>query len=126
MNRRHALGVIASLGPALLLPPAARSAAPPLTARQVFASIKAATKQPWNPNPTDDRIHFGELDWPVTGIATCSYATMDILAEAQRAGLNYIIPHECTFYERYDDLAQSILADDDPTLSGTNTCATIA
>jgi len=40
-----------------------------LTAREVFRQIKAATGQPWDPNPTDDRIIFGDRNVPVTGIA---------------------------------------------------------
>lgn len=88
-----------------------------LTAREVFRQIKAATGQPWDPNPTDDRIIFGDRNVPVTGIATCFLATIEVLRKAKAAGLNYIVPHEASFYERYDDFAESAVADDDPVLT---------
>lgn len=87
-----------------------------MTAQQVFEAIKSASGQYWNPNPTDDIIQFGDPDTPVTGIATCFFAPIVTLAAARDAGLNYIIPHECTFYERYDDIAESVIPDDDATL----------
>lgn len=96
---------------ALLTSPA--RAAAPLTAREVFAEIKRASGQKWDPNPTDDRIIFGDRTAPVTGIATCFTASLDVLRRAQAAGLNYIVPHEASFYERYDDFAESALADSD-------------
>ena len=37
--------------------------------------------------------------------------------KAKAAGLNYIIPHEATFYERYDDFAESVIPDNDPVLA---------
>jgi putative NIF3 family GTP cyclohydrolase 1 type 2 len=40
-----------------------------------------------------------------------------VLRAARAAGLNYVIPHEASFYERYDDFAESVLADDDPVLA---------
>lgn len=92
------------------------AASPPLTAREVFGRIKAASGQPWDPNATDDRIIFGDRAAPVTGIATCFTATLDVLRRAQAAGLSYVIPHEASFYERYDDLAESAVRDDDPVL----------
>lgn len=84
-----------------------------LTAREVFGRIKTASRQPWDPNATDDRIIFGGRDIAVTGIATCFTATMDVLRRAHADGLNYIIPHEASFYERYDDTASSAILDDD-------------
>jgi putative NIF3 family GTP cyclohydrolase 1 type 2 len=91
-------------------------ASKPLTARQVFAEIKRASGQKWDPNPTDDRIIFGDRNAPVTGIATCFTAGIDVLRRTQTAGLNYIIPHEASFYERYDDFAESAVRDGDPVL----------
>ena len=116
ITRRTALGGLAS---AALMPPSsawAQGRAP--TAREVFAEIKRASKQPWNPNPTDDRIIFGDRDAPITGIATCFFSSLAVLRAAKEAGLNYIIPHEASFYERYDDFAEFVLADDDPVISG--------
>lgn len=115
LNRRHILGGALS---ATMLPtlPALAQSSGALSARQVFQQIKQASGQPWDPNGTDDRIIFGERDTPITGIATCFFASLDVLRKARAAGLNYIIPHEASFYERYDDLAESALHDDDPVL----------
>ena len=114
VSRRGAIGGLA--GAALFAPRIAIGQAPSLTAREVFTEIKRASGQKWDPNPTDDRIIAGDLDIPVTGIATCFLATLDVLARARAVGLNYIVPHEATFYERYDDLAESVLPDDDPVI----------
>ncbi|MEL4395609.1 hypothetical protein AAEH73_21600, partial [Shewanella algae] len=47
-------------------PLAAALAAPgPLTAREVFRQIRLASGQPWDPNPTDDRIIFGDRNQAV-------------------------------------------------------------
>ena len=116
-TRRTALAGLAS---SLILPPtiALGQAGPrELTAREVFARIKAASGQPWDPNPTDDRIIYGNRAQPVTGIATCFSASIDVLRQARAKGLNYIVPHEASFYERYDDFAESRLPDEDLVLS---------
>lgn len=114
LTRRATLGVLIAAG---AVPPALAQGARLPTAREVFAAIKTASKQPWDPNPTDDRIIYGDLATPITGIATCFVATLDILKAAKAAGLNYIIPHEATFYERYDDFAESVIPDNDPVLA---------
>lgn len=113
IDRRATLAGLA--GAAALLPLPLR-AATPSTAREVFAAIKAASGQRWDPNPTDDRIIFGNRDVTVTGIATCFTAGIEVLRRAQVAGLNYVIPHEASFFERYDDFAEMTLPDSDPVL----------
>ena len=87
------------------------------TARDVFRQIRAASGQDWDPNPTDDRIIYGDRNAPITGIATCFFASIDVLRQAREAGLNYIIPHEASFYERYDDFAESAVLDDERVLA---------
>lgn len=114
LSRRGLLGGSLAAGLAPLAGPL--GAAAPLTAREVFQRIKLASGQPWDPNPTDDRIIYGDRAVPVTGIATCFTATLDVLRRAQAAGLNYVVPHEASFYERYDDFAESAVRDDDPVL----------
>lgn len=108
---------LAALGGSLLVPSGLTRAATPLTAREVFAEIRRASGQKWDFNPTDDRIIYGNRDAPITGIATCFTAGIDVLRRAQAAGLNYIVPHEASFFERYDDFAESALPDADPVLS---------
>jgi putative NIF3 family GTP cyclohydrolase 1 type 2 len=110
-TRRVTLGALAATA---LAPPT--FAQTRLTARDVFAQIKQASGQYWDPNPTDDRIIFGERATPVTGIATCFFSSLEVLRAAKAAGLNYVIPHEASFYERYDDFAESRLVDNDPVL----------
>lgn len=113
-------GALAGLASSLILPPAiafGQAAPAEPTAREVFARIKAASGQPWDPNPTDDRIIYGNRAQRVTGIATCFSASIEVLREARAKGLNYIVPHEASFYERYDDFAESRLPDEDPVLS---------
>jgi putative NIF3 family GTP cyclohydrolase 1 type 2 len=115
LTRRAA---VAGLATATLLPGATGLAqATRLTARDVFTRIKAASGQTWDPNPTDDRIIFGDRDAMITGIATCFFSSLPVLRRARELGLNYIVPHEASFYERYDDFAESRLPDEDPVLS---------
>jgi putative NIF3 family GTP cyclohydrolase 1 type 2 len=113
IDRRTALTALAGT---LLAPAQAATSATPLTAREVFAAIRTASGQKWDPNPTDDRIIFGNRAVPVTGIATCFTASIDVLRRAAAAGLNYIVPHEASFYERYDDFAESAVPDSDRVL----------
>jgi hypothetical protein len=114
MTRRSAVvGLASSLA---ITPSLGRAQSAPLAARDVFSWIKAASEQPWDPNPTDDRVIYGNRVVPVSGIATCFFASLAVLRQAREAGLNYIIPHEASFYERYDDFAESALADTDPVI----------
>ncbi len=111
------LGVLGASGVAAGGTGIAGPAQPALTAREVFGAIKTASGLPWDPNPTDDRIIYGDRDQPITGIATGFFSSLEILETARDRGLNYVIPHEASFYERYDDFAESALRDDDPVLS---------
>jgi putative NIF3 family GTP cyclohydrolase 1 type 2 len=108
---------LAGMAGALLAPGPLVCAATPMSARDVFAAIRAASGQKWDLNPTDDRIIYGNRDAPVTGIATCFTASIDVLRRARAGRLNYIIPHEASFFERYDDFAESALPDSDPVLT---------
>jgi putative NIF3 family GTP cyclohydrolase 1 type 2 len=111
IDRRTIMGAMAAT--AIIRPGSLSASGAQITAREVFDRIKTASRQPWDPNATDDRIIFGDRAVAVTGIATCFTPTLDVLRRAQAAGLNYIIPHEASFYERYDDTASSGVRDDD-------------
>ena len=115
-TRRILLGGMAASGIAAAAPALAQPARR-RTAREVFAAIKAASGQAWDPNPTDDRIIYGDRATPITGIATCFFSSMDVLRQARAQGLNYIVPHEASFYERYDDFAEFVLSDSDPVIA---------
>lgn len=108
---------LAAIGGNLLVPTGFARATAPLTAREIFAEIRRASGQKWDFNPTDDRIIYGNRDVPITGIATCFTAGIEVLRRARAAGLNYIVPHEASFYERYDDFAESALPDSDTVLT---------
>jgi putative NIF3 family GTP cyclohydrolase 1 type 2 len=81
---------------------------PPLTARQIIERIQDHTGgrdgEAWR-GPTVDTVKAGDLDTPVTGIATTFSATMDVLARAVARGANLIVAHEPTFYDHLDETA---------------------
>ncbi len=52
---------------------------------------------------TVDTIKAGDPNQPVTGIVTTMFATVDVIEKAARAGANFIIAHEPTFYNHQDD-----------------------
>ena len=78
------------------------SVAQNLTAVEAIARIQKhyAAKIPAS---TVDTIKAGDPSTPVTGIATTFLATMDVLREADRLGLNLVITHEPTFYNHLDE-----------------------
>lgn len=54
---------------------------------------------------TVDTLKSGSKDMVVTGIVTTMFATIDIIHQAIKAGANFIIAHEPTFYNHTDDTA---------------------
>ena len=72
-----------------------------LTAGQVIGRLKTNVGIPWREQTVDNLI-VGTLEQPVTGIATCMMATLDILQRAAAQGLNMVITHEPTFYSHQD------------------------
>jgi putative NIF3 family GTP cyclohydrolase 1 type 2 len=75
-----------------------------ITARQVIERIQKNVSVPWR-TQTVDTFKAGDLETPVTGIATTMMATYDVLARAAAAGDNLIITHEPTFYGHLDETA---------------------
>jgi putative NIF3 family GTP cyclohydrolase 1 type 2 len=69
------------------------------------------------PSRTVDTFKAGNPDTRVTGIAVTMMATLDVLKEASRRGLNLVITHEPTFYSHRDTTGvlesenDSVLAD---------------
>jgi putative NIF3 family GTP cyclohydrolase 1 type 2 len=72
------------------------------TADQVIQSIIKMTGSAIIPN-TVDVIKEGDSSTPVVGIATCMFATMDVLKQAVSKGCNLIIAHEPVFYNHLDE-----------------------
>ena len=80
-----------------------------LTAGEAIHRIQQRYSAPLPPN-TVDTVKAGDPSTPVTGIAVTFLDTMDVLREAARRGVNFVITHEPTFYNHLDDTA--FFADD--------------
>ena len=101
---------------ALLIAPQAAASEPrqapaissPVTARQIIERIQDHTGgregEAWR-GATVDTVKAGDLDTPVTGVATTFSATMDVLQRAVAHGANLIVAHEPTFYDHLDETA---------------------
>ncbi len=76
-----------------------------VTADQVIQSILKMTGSPLIPN-TVDIIKEGNPSTPVKGIATCMFATMDVLKQAVDKGCNLIVTHEPIYYNHLDETVQ--------------------
>ena len=101
-------GFLATAGAGLLAAdlPAAEA---PLTVGQVIERIQKNLGVPWR-TPTVDTLKAGGPDTPVLGIATTMMATFDVVQRAAKAGRNFVITHEPTFYNHED--TTSAFADD--------------
>ncbi len=64
--------------------------------------LKAIPGAPFD--KTVDTLKTGNRDLIVTGIVTTMFATVEIIHQAIKAGANFIIAHEPTFYNHSDDL----------------------
>lgn len=76
-----------------------------VTAEQVIQSIIKMTATASIPN-TVDVIKEGDPSTPVKGIATCMFATMDVLKQAAAKGCNLIVTHEPLYYNHLDETTQ--------------------
>ena len=73
-----------------------------LTARGVVDRIRKNVGVPWR-EQTVDTFKAGDPDTPVKGIATSFGGTLDVLQRAAKAGRNFIVVHEPTFYNHQDE-----------------------
>jgi putative NIF3 family GTP cyclohydrolase 1 type 2 len=76
-----------------------------MTADHIVARIKeklAEQKINWRAQ-TVDTFKAGRPDTDVRGIATTGMATLDVLRRAAKAGRNFVIAHEPTFYNHQDE-----------------------
>jgi putative NIF3 family GTP cyclohydrolase 1 type 2 len=84
---------------------------PKLTAGDIMDRIKQNLGVPWK-TPTVDTIKgAGTNDIIVTGITTSFMATLEVLERSVKAGHNFILAHEPTFWTNLD---QGEGLDDDP------------
>jgi putative NIF3 family GTP cyclohydrolase 1 type 2 len=75
-----------------------------VSAREIVNRIKAHIGVPWH-TPTSDDFKFGDPDAPVTGVTTTFMSTLEVLQRAHRAGNNFVITHEPTFWSADDEVA---------------------
>lgn len=75
------------------------------TAREVVERIKANVGCEWS-DETVDTFKAGDPDAPVAGVATTFLATLEVLRQAARDGLNLVITHEPTFYHHHDETSR--------------------
>ncbi|MDQ6889502.1 MAG: Nif3-like dinuclear metal center hexameric protein, partial [Bacteroidota bacterium] len=77
---------------------------PSVTIQQVIDLILKSI--PGAPFPkTVDTIKSGDPSQKVTGIVTTMFATDAVIEKTIKAGANFIIAHEPTFYNHLDDVA---------------------
>jgi putative NIF3 family GTP cyclohydrolase 1 type 2 len=77
-----------------------RGAAAP-TAQDVVQRIQTILGGEW-PATGPDSFKAGDPSTPVRGIATTAMATVDVLKQASKAGMNLVLTYEPTFFGRQD------------------------
>src|SRR5215471_18331042 len=77
-----------------------------LTAQEVVERIKQKIGTEWKTDGVDT-FKAGEPMTPVQGIATTAMATLDVLKQAVKAGANFVITGEPTFYSKADSAIPS-------------------
>lgn len=78
-----------------------------MTAQEIVARIRQRLAEQgisWR-TETVDTFKAGNPDAQVTGIATTGMATFSVLKRAAKAGRNFVITHEPTFYNHQDQAA---------------------
>lgn len=100
---RRRFGLAAGVLAAAQFPaPGATSA----SAQDLVKRIQDALGGEW-PGNSLDGFKAGDPQHPVRGIATTAMATMAVLRQSQKAGLNLVVTHEPTFFGREDGPAHS-------------------
>src|SRR5215510_10298767 len=77
-----------------------------LSAQEVVDRIKQRIGIEWKADGVDT-FKAGDPMTPVKGIATSAMATLDVLKQTVKAGANFVITCEPTFYSRADTAAPS-------------------
>src|SRR4051812_48275945 len=100
ISRRHfvALTAAGAAGTPFILERQLTGAAA-LTAQQIVDRVKANIGVDWGSDDVDT-FKAGDPSTIVTGVATTSMATLDVLQKAVQAGANFIITAAPTFYSR--------------------------
>ncbi len=102
-------GLVAGLGAGLLLPQLGYSASSKnkgangeISAGEVIERIKKNIGVPWKQVTVDTIKGGGSPDIVVTGITTTFMGTLDVLQKSVKAGNNFILTHEPTFWTNLD------------------------
>ena len=77
------------------------SAAADITAQDIVERIRKNLGVEWK-SDTVDSFKAGDPNTAVKGIATCAMASLEVLKQSVKAGANFIITCEPTFYARTD------------------------
>lgn len=83
-----------------------------LTGTQLVELIKGKLADEgvvWRPSLFDG-FHLGEPNIAVTGVAVTFQATFDVLQRAASTGKNFVVSHECTFWDGFDPV--EVMQDD--------------
>ena len=73
-----------------------------VTAQEVVDRIQKSIGGDWSNPKSVDGFKAGDPSAKITGIATTSLATLDVLAQAVKAGANMIVTSEPTFFSKGD------------------------
>jgi putative NIF3 family GTP cyclohydrolase 1 type 2 len=87
------------------VPAVLQSAAAP-TAQEIVDRLKQKLGIDWKSDGVDT-FKAGDPKTPVKGIATSAMATLDVLKQTVKAGANFVITCEPTFYSKADTAAPS-------------------
>ena len=101
ISRRQFAALAAAVAAAPFTQDVILSAADPVTAGQVIDRIRKNIGVEWKPDSVD-AIKAGSPSIRVTGIATTSMATLEVLRQAVKAGSNFVISAQPTFFGRAD------------------------
>ena len=101
LSRRQFAALAAAVAAAPFTQDGRLSAADPVTAEQVIDRIRKNIGVDWKPDSVDG-IKAGSPSTRITGVVTTSMATMEVLRQAVKAGSNFIISAQPTFFGRAD------------------------
>src|SRR5687767_459894 len=97
VSRRQFTAVAAAAAAAPFLPHAKLSAADPVTAAQIIERIRNSIGVEWKPDSIDG-MKAGNPSTRITGVATTSMATMEVLRQGVKDGSNFVISAQPTFF----------------------------
>jgi len=101
ISRRKFVGLTATGVAAASLTQLARASNGTITAQEIVDRIKKCIGGEWKP-ATVDTFKAGDPSTRITGIATTSLASLDMLGQAVKFGANLIITSEPTFFAKAD------------------------